>query len=100
MMKNRFSDSARAGAMLAIFALGSGYSAQAGADDAVKQAAAVDAPAAQQQPVRFPLVKVGGVRSGNIMLITDSGAQNVRSSELTQRQMSRPASSPELCVSR
>ena len=86
--------------MLAIFALGSGYSAQAGADDAVKQAAAVDAPPAQQQPVRFPLVKVGGVRSGNVMLITDSGAQNVRASELAQRQTSRPALSAEVCISR
>ena len=99
-MKNLFWGAARTSAMLAILALGSGYSAQAGADDSAKQAGAVDAPPAQQQPVRFPLVKVGGVRSGNVMLITDSGAQSVRASELAQRQISRPALSSELCISR
>ena len=99
-MKNLFWGSARAGALLAIFALGSGYSAQAGADDAAKQAGIVEASPAQQQPVRFPLVKVGGVRSGNVMLITDSGTQSVRASELAQRQISRPALSSELCISR
>ena len=99
-MKNRFPSAARAGAMLAFFALAMGFSAHSRADDESTHAGASVAPPAQQQLVRFPALKVGGVRSGNVMLITDSGTENVRAAVFAQRQVSRPAPSAELCISR
>ena len=99
-MKNRFSGAPRAGALLAFFALGSGLSAHSRADDESKHAGFGVAPPAQQQMVRFPALKVGGVRSGNVMLITDSGTENVRAAVFAQRKMSGPAASSDFCISR
>jgi hypothetical protein len=99
-MKNRFQGAARAGAMLAFFVLAMGFSAHSRADDESTHAGGGVAPPAQQQLVRFPALKAGGVRSDNVMLITDSGTQSVRAAVFAQRQMSGPAPSAGFCIPR
>jgi hypothetical protein len=94
-MKNRYPDLARAGAILAFSVLGSVWSAHARADDEAKPA--VIAARAPEQVVRLPALKVGGIRSGYVMLITESGTENVKSAVLAQRQMAKPSPFSDFC---
>jgi hypothetical protein len=99
-MKNRNPDLARTGVLLAFFALGLAWSAHSRADDESKTviAAVVAAAPAHEQVVRLPALKVGGIRSGQVLMISDSGTEIVQLTVLAQRQMSKPSPFPDFCA--
>ena len=99
-MQNRIRGSARTVAKLAFIVLGLLGSTHARADEDAKYVVAGVAPAAQQQSVRFPALKAGGVRSGSVMLISDSGTENMRATAFALRVMSRPVPSAGFCIPR
>ena len=94
-MKYRYSDLAREGAMLVLLALGLACFTCSRADDESKPAGVVVAAPAPEQVVRLPSLKVGGIRSGHVMLITDRGMEFVPPAVLAQGQsMSKPSPFP------
>ena len=99
-MKYRYSDLAREGAMLVFLALGLACFTCSRADDESKPAGVVVAAPAPEQGVRLPSLKVGGIRGGHVMLITDRGMEFVPPAVLAQGQSmskSSPFPPPRFC---
>ena len=81
--------------MLVFLALGLACFTCSRADEESKPAGVVLAAPASQQVVRLPSLKVGGIRSGHVMLITDRGMEFVTPAVLAQAQsMSKPSPFP------
>lgn len=95
-MNNRYTNLPRAAAIMAFLVVGLAWSAQSRADDEVKVAAAVTfAPA---PTVRLPAIKLGGIRSGNVLMITENGSEVVKPATLAQRQlMAKPSQFSDFC---
>jgi hypothetical protein len=98
-MKKRKPDMVRAGAILTFFVLGLAAAASSRADDDAPKTdvAAMPAP---ERVVRLPARKVGGVRSGYELLITESGTELLKPATLAQRQLPKPSPFNEFCFVR
>jgi hypothetical protein len=81
------------------FAIWLVWSAQARAEN-VSNPAAVIATPAQERLVRLPVTRIGGIRDGNIMTMTERGTENVTPAMFAQQQMSKPYSFSEFCNTR
>ena len=95
MKKSRFY-AAGAGAWLACFVLGLTWSASARAEDT--PAPVVAAQSAPAQRILLPRLKLGGVRSGHVLMITERGTENVQFTLLAQYQARKPALLSEFCL--
>lgn len=95
-MKKRHLSVERAGALLACIALTLAWCAGANAEEAVRPA--VVAAGKPAQPVRLPALKLGGIRGGQVMMITEGGVENVPSTMLAQYQARKPALLSEFCL--
>jgi hypothetical protein len=95
-MKKRYPAVERAGALLACIVMTLPWCATARADEAEKPAPAVAAKPAQ--PIRLPALKLGGIRSGQVMMITESGVEHVQATMLAQLQTRKPALLSEFCL--
>jgi hypothetical protein len=97
-MKYRYPDLARAGAILAFLAFGLGCSAYSRADDVAQPVVvAVATPAPERQVVRLPALTMGGIRNGQVMLISDKGTELMKPTVLAQRSMVIPSPFSAYC---
>jgi len=96
MKKASISCAAGVGAWLACFVLGLIWSASACVEDA--RVSAVAAQSASAQRIRLPAVKLGGIRSGHVLMITERGMENVQFTLLAQYQTRKPSLLSEFCL--
>lgn len=97
-MRNRYTSLPRAGAIMAFWVVGLAWSAQLRAEDEVNLAIVTPA---QEQPVRLPAIKLGGIRSGHVLMITENGSEVVKPATLAQRQLiARPSRFQDFCSTR
>ena len=94
-MKTRFPALAKAGALLALFALGLAWSAPVLADDEAKPAVV----AATDRPVRLPALKLGEIRNGYVMMISERGVEGMKPAAFAQ-QMIKPSTYNGFCIPR
>ncbi len=80
---------------MAFLVVGLAWSAQSRAEGEVKVAVVTPA---QEQAVRLPAIKLGGIRGGNILMITENGTEVVKPAMLAQRQLiARPSQFSDFC---
>lgn len=53
-----------------------------------------------ERQVRLPAFKVGGLRGGDVILITDSGAERVKATALAQQWVAKPSALSDFCRGR
>ena len=98
----------RAGAILVYLIGGLAWSMLSRADDEFKPAVVatlattvLPAPApVRELSLHLPALKVGGLSGGQVMLITENGAERMNVSALAQRPLRVPSPFPEFCVPR
>ena len=97
-MKTRFPRLAKAGAILVFFALGLAWSAPVLADDEAK--VVVPAAPAEAVRVRLPMLKVGEIKSGYVMMVSERGIEAAQPQALAQQQAKPVSPLAGLCVPR
>jgi hypothetical protein len=98
-MKKSYRDGESAVVLLVcVVVLGLSWSATASAEEAAKPEKVAVATPVPAQRVRLPALKLGGIRSGHVLMITESGTENVRATMLAQVQMRKPPLLSEFCL--
>jgi hypothetical protein len=97
-MKKNYRDVERAAVMLAWVVLGLSWSVAASAEEAAKSEEVAVATPVPAQKIRLPALKLGGIRSGHVLMITESGTENVRATMLAQLQVRKPPLLSEFCL--
>jgi hypothetical protein len=73
------------------------WSAHARADEETKLAADKPVELMTEHVVRLPERKLGGIRSGHVLLITDRGAESIRPALLALRPLNKPNPFKDFC---
>jgi hypothetical protein len=90
----------KVGATLTCLTIGVAWSAHSRADDETRPVVVAVAAPRQEQPVRvaaprqeqlvrLPALKVGGIRSGDALMITESGTESMKFAEMAQRPVQK-----------
>ena len=93
-MKKQISGVGRAGAWVACGVLGLSWCGAVKAELVTPPAVVVAEASVQAPPIRLPACKLGGIRSGHVMTVTESGAESV---QLTL-QARKPSLLSEFCL--
>ena len=96
-MKTGFRGLAKTGALLALLALGLAWSAPVLADEAATITTV--AASAPERPVRLPALKLGEIRSGYVMMISERGVEGMKPAAFAQ-QMIKPSTYNGFCIPR
>jgi len=98
-MKKNYRDVESAAVLLAcVVVMALSWSTAASAEEAVKSDEFVFAQSVSAQRVRLPALKLGGIRSGHVLMITESGTENVRATMFAQLQVRKPPLLSEFCL--
>jgi hypothetical protein len=97
-MKTRFPRLAKAGALLVFFALGLAWSAPVLADDEARPV--VPAAPADAVRVRLPMLRVGEIKSGYVMTISERGMEGIQSAVLAEQRAKSASPLAGFCVPR
>ncbi len=84
----------RAGAIVAFLIGGLAWSVFAHAEDGINTAPAAPA---YEQPVHLPAAKTGGLRRGEVILITEAGAERMKTLTLAQRPAPKLMALSDIC---
>lgn len=94
-MRENYKCQAKACGMLALLVMA--FLCPAWVCAADELASAIAPAAVPERHVRLPAFKVGGLRGGEVIMITDSGTERVKSTALAQQQAAKSSALSDYC---